>query len=479
VFHLQAPFEPAGDQARAISKLLGGIETDVPHQVLLGVTGSGKTYVMAELIERSARPALILTHNKTLAAQLYNEFREFFPRNAVEYFVSYYDYYQPEAYMPSTGTYIEKDASINDEIDRLRHSATWAVHECSEFIIVASISCIYGLGSPELYKQLQIPIVCGEFLERDSMVRRLVEIQYERCDYDFRRGSFRVRGDIIEVFPPGAEDGIRVSFFGDEVEELVRFEPVTGKILERYERLAIYPAKHYVAPEERLQQALIDIEAEMREQVASFRAEDRLIEAQRIYERTMYDLEMLREVGYCPGIENYSRHLDGRGPGSPPQCLIDHLPPQTLIFIDESHQTLPQMQGMVRGDRARKSNLVDFGFRLPSAFDNRPLTYEEFRQRAKLTTYVSATPAKLELSLAGQNVAELIVRPTGLVDPPIDVRPATGQVDDLLVEIRKRIAKNERTLVTTLTKRMAEDLTEHLEELDVKVRYLHCDVATL
>ncbi len=479
MFHIKSDFEPAGHQPQAIDRLSKGLKRDFEHQVLLGVTGSGKTYVMAQVIQKLQRPALIMTHNKTLAAQLFNEFREFFPQNAVEYFVSYYDFYQPEAYMPSTGTYIEKDAKINDEIDRLRHRATWAVYERSDFVIVASVSCIYGLGSPDVYKEMQIPLSRGDLLDRDAFVRRLVEIQYERNDIDFKRSSFRVRGDVVEVFPPGAEEGIRVEFFGDEVDEITQFDPVTGAVIERLQHTSFYPAKHYVSTEERREAAVEEIFQEMKEQVSIYKAENKLIEAQRIQERTMYDLEMLREIGYCPGIENYSRHMDGREAASPPQTLIDYLPPETIIFVDESHVTLPQVKGMVRGDRARKSNLVDFGFRLPSAYDNRPLTYDEFQERTNQKVYVSATPADMEMQLAQRNIVELIVRPTGLVDPPIEVRPAKGQVDDLLKEIRIRVKAKERVLVTTLTKRMAEDLTEYLKDLEVKVRYLHCDIDTL
>ena len=420
-----------------------------------------------------------MTHNKTLAAQLYNEFQQYFPKNSVEYFVSYYDYYQPEAFLPATGTYIEKDAKINDEIDKLRHRATWSVYERSSFIIVSSVSCIYGLGSPDVYKELQIPLKKGDVLDRDDLIQRLVEIQYERNDIAFKRATFRVRGDTVEVFPPGSDLGVRVEFFGDEIEEISEFAPLTGNVVESLREVSFYPAKHYVSTDEQRERALSDIFSEMKERVCSFKAENKLIEAQRLQERTMYDLEMLREVGYCPGIENYSRHMDGRASGSPPQTLIDYLPSNTIIFVDESHVTLPQLNGMVRGDRARKKNLVEFGFRLPSAFDNRPLTYEEFDQRSGQKVYVSATPADTERKLAGRRVFELIVRPTGLVDPPIEVRPAKGQVDDLLKEIRKRVADDSRVLVTTLTKRMAEDLTEYLKDLEIKVRYLHCDIPSL
>jgi excinuclease ABC subunit B len=476
MFHLKADFDPAGHQPEAIKHLADSLNMGNEHQVLLGVTGSGKTFVMASIIAHLQRPALIISHNKTLAAQLYNEFKGFFPNNSVEYFVSYYDYYQPEAYIPSTGTYIEKDASINDEIDRLRHRATWAIHEQSEFVIVSSVSCIYGLGSPDIYRELQIPVSVGEHLDRDTFLTRLVEVQYERNDYDFSRCRFRVRGDIVEVFPPGADTGVRVEFFGDEVDSIVEFEALTGNRIKDWEMYSFYPAKHFVSTEENRKTALINIEHEMEQSIEAFKKEGKHIEAQRIGERSRYDLEMLSEVGYCPGVENYSRYMDGREAGSAPHTLIDYLPSNAIIFIDESHVTLPQVMGMVKGDKARKDNLVGFGFRLPSAYDNRPLTYSEFHERTGQKVYVSATPSHREMSLARENVTELIVRPTGLIDPPVEVKPATGQVDSLLAEIKKVVANGERVLVTTLTKRMAEDLTSFLDELSIKVRYLHCDI---
>ena len=478
-FRVQAPFEPTGHQPAAIEALTASLSRPGKHRTLLGVTGSGKTYVMAKVLERVQRPALVMTHNKTLAAQLYNEFREFLPENCVEYFVSYYDYYQPEAYVPETGTYIEKDAKINEDIDRLRHRATRAIFERRDTVIVASVSCIYGLGSPDAYRDMAVPMELGLEMDRDEFLTRLVEIQYARNDIGFPRGSFRVRGDIVEVRPIGAETALRFSFFGDELEEISEFDPLTNRKLQGFERIIVYPAQHYVVPEELREQALGEIEAEMEEQVRSFLAEDKHLEAQRIRERTLYDLEQLRELGYCSGIENYSRPLSGRAPGSPPGTLLHYLQPDTLLFLDESHVSLPQIRGMYRGDKARKDTLVAHGFRLPSALDNRPLTHEEFDALDFPRIYVSATPGERELELSGPEVVELIVRPTGLLDPEIEIKPAANQVDDLIGEIKVRLEMGDRTLVTTLTKKGSEDLTEYLQELDIRVRYLHSDIKTL
>jgi excinuclease ABC subunit B len=479
-FKLCADFAPKGDQGKAIAALSEGILREEKHQVLLGVTGSGKTFTMANVIERVQRPTLVIVHNKTLAAQLYHEFRTFFPENAVAYFVSYYDYYQPEAYLPQSDTYIEKDASINDAIDRMRHAATSALFERNDVIIVASVSCIYGLGSPEAYHGMLLYLEEGMSIDREAILRKLVEIQYERNDYDLQRGTFRVRGDIIEVFPASAEShAIRIEQFGDTVEALSEIDPLRGEVLRRLPKVAIYPSSHYVIPPDRFKQALEGIEAELEERIRFFRNNGQLLEAQRIDQRTRFDLEMIREVGYCHGIENYSRHLSGRGPGEAPPTLLDYFPSNYLLIIDESHATVPQIGGMYEGDRSRKKNLVEYGFRLPSAFDNRPLTFEEFERHMNQVVYVSATPGSYELEHSRERIVEQIIRPTGLMDPSITVRPAKGQVDHLLGEIKKRVARQERVLVTTLTKRMAEDLTEYYHELGLKVRYLHSEVQTL
>ena len=480
-FKLVSDFKPSGDQPRAIETLAQDFEKpDGVHQTLLGVTGSGKTYAMANIVEQLQRPTLVLAHNKTLAAQLYNEFKAFFPDNAVGYFVSYYDYYQPEAYMPTTDTYIEKDASINDEIDKMRHAATHALFERRDVLIVASVSCIYGLGSPEAYHGMLLFLEPGKTLERDQVLRKLVDIQYKRNDIDFQRGTFRVRGDVVEVLPVyERNEAIRIEFFGDEIEALSCFDPVTLKTLRTLERIAIYPASHYTTPKEKLEAALESIQEELVERIQYFRSQNMLIEAQRIEQRTMFDLEMIREIGYCQGVENYSRHLMVREPGSPPPTLLDYFPDDALFVIDESHVTIPQMNGMYKGDRARKETLIRYGFRLPSAFDNRPLMFSEFEGRDNNRLYTSATPGKYEIEQSKGKVVEMIVRPTGLVDPPIEVRPVAGQVDDLFNEIRKRAERNQRTLVTTLTKRFAEDLTEHFTEMGLKVKYLHSDIVTI
>ncbi len=479
-FKLHSDFTPKGDQLHAIDALSEGVQSGSPHQVLLGVTGSGKTFTLANLIERCQRPTLVIAHNKTLAAQLYQEFRSFFPENAVEYFVSYYDYYQPEAYIPHTDTYIEKDASINDAIDRMRHSATSSLLERNDIIIVASVSCIYGLGSPEAYQGMMVYLEAGREVERDFVLKKLVEIQYTRNDFDFYRGTFRVRGDVIEIFPASSEDRcIRVEFFGDFIEAIYEVDPLLGTILTRLPKVAIYPGSHYVIPKERMEKALSGIEAELTERIAYFGERKMLLEAQRIEQRTAFDLEMIREIGYCQGIENYSRHLSGRPPGAPPPTLLDYFQKDFLLIIDESHGTVPQIGGMYAGDHSRKVNLVEHGFRLPSAFDNRPLTFEEFEQFARKVIYVSATPGPYELAKGAGCVVEQVIRPTGLMDPEAVVRPARGQVDDLLEEIRHRVARSERVLVTTLTKRMAEDLTEYYREVGLKVRYLHSDIKTL
>jgi excinuclease ABC subunit B len=478
-FELVSEFQPQGDQPAAIGELASGLERGDKHQVLLGVTGSGKTFTIASAIARINRPALVLAHNKTLAAQLYQEFKGFFPRNAVEYFVSYYDYYQPEAYVPQSDTYIDKEAIINDEIDRLRLSATRSLFERRDVIIVASVSCIYGLGSPEAYYGMLLFVRQGERLDRRELLSKLVEARYDRNDYELRRGTFRVRGDVVEIVPAYEETGIRIELFGDEVETIASFDPLTGKTLGRLAQVAIYPTSHYVTPRPRLEDALKSIEAELMIEKPKLEREGKLLEAQRLYQRTMFDLEMLREVGHCHGIENYSRHLSGRAPGEPPPTLLDYLPKNALIIVDESHQSVPQVRGMYHGDRARKTTLVEYGFRMPSALDNRPLNFEEFEQRLGQVIYVSATPGPYELQKAGGVVVEQVIRPTGLTDPPVDVRPVKGQVDDLLAEIRLRAARNERVLVTTLTKRMAEDLTEYYHDLGVRVRYLHSDIETL
>ncbi len=479
-FKLTTSYTPSGDQPQAIDELVAGIERGDKHQVLLGVTGSGKTFTVANVIARTGRPALVLAPNKTLAAQLYGEFKELFPDNAVEYFVSYYDYYQPEAYLPNTDTFIEKDSSINDEIDKLRHSATMSLLTRPDVIIVASVSCIYGIGSPEAYQAMHIFFHQGDDYGRDSLLKKLVEIQYERNDTDFHRGTFRVRGDNLEVFPAYEEDrAVRISFFGDEVEEIAFIDPLRGVALERAPRVTIFPASHYVTNESIRVQAMSAIRGELAERIAHFEAERKLIEAQRIRERTLFDLEMMKELGYCHGIENYSRHLTGRAPGQAPPTLLDYFPQKWLLIVDESHITMPQVRGMYFGDRSRKQTLVDYGFRLPSALDNRPLNFDEFEAHVDQTVYVSATPADYELSKAEGVVVEQIIRPTGLMDPVIEVRPATGQVDDLLGELRKITAKGQRALVTTLTKRMAEELTEYFDEMGVKVRYLHSDIDTI
>jgi excinuclease ABC subunit B len=478
-FRLVSDFELGGDQARAIGELQSGLERGDPFQVLLGVTGSGKTFTMAQVVDRVNRPTLVMVHNKTLAAQLYQEFRRFFPHNAVEYFVSYYDYYQPEAYVPATDTYIEKEATTNDEIDRMRLSATRSLFERRDVLIVSSVSCIYGLGSPEDYYNMAVPLERGQRIGRDQILRKLVEIQYERNDVEFGRGTFRVRGDIVEVFPSYDEFALRIELFGDEIDALTAVDPLTGKSFRRFEQLAIYPKTHFVAPRERTKLASDSIKAELTDRLAALQGDGKLLEAQRLHQRTMFDLEMLREIGYCHGIENYSRHLTGRTAGEPPPTLLDYLPPDALVIVDESHQTVPQIRGMFHGDRARKQVLVDYGFRLPSALDNRPLNFEEWERRVHQVVFVSATPGPYELQRAGGVVVEQIIRPTGLVDPPVEVRPVKGQVDDLLAEIRARAAAGERVLVTTLTKRMAEDLTQYYQELGVRVRYLHSDIETL
>jgi excinuclease ABC subunit B len=478
-FKLVSDFELAGDQARAIGELTEGLDRGDAHQVLLGVTGSGKTFTMAHTIARVNRPTLVMVHNKTLAAQLFQEFRRFFPENAVEYFVSYYDYYQPEAYVPATDSYIEKEATINDEIDRMRLSATRSLFERRDVIIVASVSCIYGLGSPEAYYGMLLPLERGQRIGREQVLRKLVEIQYERNDHEFARGTFRVRGDIVEVIPSYEEQGLRIELFGDEVDQLISFDPLTGKTIRRHDKIAIYPKSHFVAPRERTKSAVESIKAELVWYRSELEKEGKLLEAQRLHQRTMFDLEMIREIGYCHGIENYARHLTGRLPGEPPPTLLDYLPSDALIIVDESHQTIPQVRGMYHGDRSRKEVLVAYGFRLPSALDNRPLNFEEWETRVRQVVFVSATPGPYELLKSQGVVVEQIIRPTGLIDPPIDVRPVKGQVDDLLSEIRGRAARGERVLVTTLTKRMAEDLTQYYQELGVRVRYLHSDVETL
>jgi excinuclease ABC subunit B len=479
-FQLVSGFKPQGDQPQAIEKLIQGLERGEKDQVLLGVTGSGKTFTMANVIARVNKPTLVMAPNKTLAAQLYNEFRELFPDNAVRYFVSYYDYYQPEAYVPSTDTYIEKDSSINDEIDKLRHSATKALLERSDTLIVASVSCIYGLGSPEAYFDLMVYVEEGGRIERDQMLRKLVDIQYQRSDFDFHRGTFRVRGDIVEIFPAYEDaSALRIEFFDDQIETIHEIDPIRGKVQRRVDKACIYPASHYVTGEDRMKQATRDIRLELGERLRELRAERKLLEAQRLEQRTLYDLELLEEMGFCPGIENYSRHLTGRKPGEPPPTLLSYFPDSFLLFIDESHVTVPQIGGMYRGDRSRKETLVEYGFRLPSALDNRPLNFGEFEACLDQVVYVSATPARYELERSRGGVVEQLIRPTGLMDPALIVRPARNQVDDLLEEIRKRSERKERVLVTTLTKRMAEDLTDYYQDLNVKVRYLHSDIETI
>jgi excinuclease ABC subunit B len=478
-FTLVSDFSLLGDQARAIDEITTGLDRGDPYQVLLGVTGSGKTFTMAQVIARVNRPALVMVHNKTLAAQLYQEFRRFFPENAVEYFVSYYDYYQPEAYLPATDTYIEKEATTNDEIDRMRLSATRSLLERRDVVIVASVSCIYGLGSPDAYYGMLLAIERGQRIGREHILRKLVEIQYERNDVEFQRGTFRVRGDIVEVYPSYDEVAIRIELFGDEIDQIVSIDPLTGKAVQRFERLSIYPRTHFVTSRERTKQAVETIKAELAGRLAVLDAEGKLLESQRLHQRTMFDLEMMKEIGYCHGIENYSRHLTGRQPGEPPPTLLDYLPADALMIVDESHQTVPQIRGMYAGDQARKHVLVDYGFRLPSALDNRPLNFDEWTKRVHQVVFVSATPGPYELTQTKGVVVEQVIRPTGLLDPLIDVRPVAGQVDDLLHEIRLRAAAGERVLVTTLTKRMAEDLTQYYHELGVRVRYLHSDIETL
>jgi len=479
-FRLVTSFAPKGDQPRAINELTRGLEKRLKHQVLLGVTGSGKTFTIANVIANVNRPTLVIAHNKTLAAQLYGEFRELFPENAVEFFVSYYDYYQPEAYIPTTDTYIEKDALINDDIDRMRHSATQAVLERRDAIVVASVSCIYGIGSPQDYMDMHLIIEEGMRTERDELLRRFVEMQYSRSETEFRRGIFRVRGDIVEVYPSFSLDkGIRIEFFGNDVDALHEFDPLTGERIRKIEKIAIFPNSHWITPRERIEPALKNIEKEMVERIEYFFKKGQNLEAQRIEQRTRFDLEMLREFGYCHGIENYSRHLSGRAPGEPPYTLIDYFPEDFLIVIDESHATIPQLGGMYEGDRSRKQTLVGYGFRLPSALDNRPLTFTEFAHRVNQAIYVSATPGSYELEKSGGRVVEQIIRPTGLIDPKLTVRPVSGQVEDLLGEIRKRAERGERVLITTLTKKMAEDLTDYYADLGVRARYLHSDIDTL
>jgi excinuclease ABC subunit B len=478
-FELISDYQPRGDQPEAIEALVRGINEGRKWQVLLGITGSGKTFSVAAVIERVKRPVLVMAHNKTLAAQLYQEFKTFFPNNAVEYFVSYYDYYQPEAYIPQTDTYIEKEVLINEEIDRLRLSATRSLFERRDVIIVASVSCIYGLGDPEAYYDMLLFLEVGQQIRRSELLRKLVEIQYARNDVDFARGTFRVRGDVVEIFPAYQDNAIRVEMWGDEIDSLATVDPLLGEVIQRHERVPIYPKTHFVTPPDVLKRAVHGIKEELAWWWPQLEAQGKLIEAQRIRERTMYDLEMLREFGFCRGIENYSRHLTGRNPGEPPPTLLDYLPKDALIIVDESHQTVPQIRGMYHGDRTRKQTLVDYGFRLPSALDNRPLTFEEWEQRVGQVIFVSATPAEHEIQKAGGEVVEQIVRPTGLLDPAVDVRPVRGQVDDLLEEIRQRAERNERVLVTTLTKRMAEDLTDYYTELGVRVQYLHSEIDTL
>jgi excinuclease ABC subunit B len=478
-FHLEVDYYPRGDQVAAIDQLFRGVVDGEQHQVLLGVTGSGKTFTMAQVIEKTGRPALVLAHNKTLAAQLYHEFKSYFPSNAVEYFVSYYDYYQPEAYLPSGDIYIEKEATINDELDKLRLSATRSLFERRDCVIVASVSCIYGLGSPEAYYGMLLMLEKGQKISRQQIVSRLVEILYDRNDHNFSRGTFRVRGDVIEVFPTYDDYAYRIELWGDQIDSLSQIDPLLGQVRQTYLRLPIYPKTHYVMSNETREQALLSIEQELGEWHKELEKQGKLVEAQRLYQRTMFDLEMIRQIGYCHGIENYSRHFSGRLPGEAPPTLLDYLPHDHLIFIDESHQTIPQLRGMYHGDRSRKEILVNYGFRLPSALDNRPLTFEEFENRVNQVLYISATPGPYELTKSAGVVVEQIIRPTGLVDPQVEVRPIKGQVDDLLNEIRKRTENNERVLVTTLTKRMAEDLSEYYTEVGVRCAYLHSEIGAL
>ncbi|MDY4806874.1 MAG: excinuclease ABC subunit UvrB [Desulfovibrio sp.] len=479
-FKLHSAYVPTGDQPEAIDSLVANLEAGVPEQILLGVTGSGKTFTMANVIARCGRPALVLAPNKTLAAQLYNEFREFFPQNAVEYFVSYYDYYQPEAYVPASDTYIEKDSSINDNIDKLRHAATHALLTRRDVIIVASVSCIYGLGSPEFYARMIIPVEVGQHMSMDALITRLVEVQYERNDYDFHRGTFRVRGDVLEIIPAyHHERALRIEFFGDDIDSMHEVDPLTGDVLAEVGKTVIYPASHFVSAQDNLKRTTADIRQELLERLTAFKASGRLVEAQRLEQRTQLDLEMIEELGYCNGIENYSRHLDGRKAGEPPSCLLNYFPEDFILFVDESHITVPQVGGMFKGDRSRKQTLVDYGFRLPSALDNRPLQFDEFRSLLHQVVYVSATPGKYEMDQSQGIISEQIIRPTGLVDPEVEVRPTKGQMEDLLGECRERIRRGERVLVTTLTKRMAEDLTEYCCNMGVNARYLHSDIDTL
>ena len=480
MFKLHSEYKPTGDQPQAIEYLSKGIEEGKKYQTLLGVTGSGKTFTMANIINKVQKPTLVLAHNKTLAGQLYSEFKEFFPENNVEYFVSYYDYYQPESYIPSTDTYIEKDSSINDEIDKLRHSATLSLFETRDVIIVASVSCIYGLGDPVDYQEMMLSLRPGMQKSRDEVLKKLITMQYTRNELDFKRGTFRAKGDIVEIYPSDqSESAVRVEFWGDEIERIVEINALTGKALANRRHILISPASHYVTTKEKMERAIVTIEKEMEERVKYFKGNNKLIEAQRIEERTNFDIEMMKETGFCSGIENYSRHISGRPVGSPPYTLFDYFPKDFLLLIDESHATIPQVKAMYNGDRARKESLVNYGFRLPSAFDNRPLTFKEFEERINQVVFVSATPADYEKEHSKDNVVEQIIRPTGLLDPKIEVKPVENQIDDLLEQIRIRVAKKERVLVTTLTKRMAEDLTEYLKELDIKVNYMHSDTKAL
>ncbi len=479
-FKLISSFKPKGDQPKAIKTLVRNLEKGIKDQVLLGVTGSGKTFTMANVIERCQLPTLVIAPNKTLAAQLYNEFKQLFPFNAVEYFVSYYDYYQPEAYIPQTDTYIEKDSSINDNIDKLRHSATYSLLTRKDVIIVASVSCIYGLGSPDYYKKMVIPVGKGMELSIDNFLDKLVEIYYQRNDYDFQRGTFRVRGDVVEIIPAYRyEEALRVEFFGDEIDGIYEISPLTGEVLREIENTVIYPASHYVSDRDNLERAIRDIRQELKDRIEWFRMHNKLLEAQRIEQRTNMDLEMIQELGYCNGIENYSRHLDGRPPGTPPACLLDYFPKDFLVFIDESHVSIPQIQGMYNGDISRKKTLVEYGFRLPSALDNRPLNFKEFLSRLNYTVYVSATPGDWEIEKSKGLIVEQIIRPTGLVDPEVEIRPVKGQIDDLMSECKKRQQRNQRVLITTLTKRFAEDLTEFLQLRGIPARYMHSDIDAL
>jgi excinuclease ABC subunit B len=478
-FQLMAPFEPTGDQPEAIGSLVSRLDAGERHSVLLGVTGSGKTFTMAAVAARLNRPTLVIAHNKTLAAQLFSEFKQFFPENAVEYFVSYYDYYQPEAYVPSTDTYIEKESTVNEEIDRLRLSATRSLMERRDVLIVASVSCIYGLGSPEAYYGMTLPIAVGETVDRQKLLRRLVDILYTRTPSVLERGRFRVRGDVVEIFPSYEERVYRIELFGDEVEKILKIDPLTGEMMEELEAVTIYPRTHYATPREQVLAAVESIKLELKDRLLELESQGRLLEAQRLAQRTQFDLEMMLEIGYCNGVENYSRHLTGRAPGEPPPTLIEYLPTDALVFLDESHMTVPQLNAMYRGDRSRKQTLVEYGFRLPSALDNRPLQFEEFNELAPQLVYVSATPARYELEAAGGITAEQVVRPTGLMDPVVDVRPATGQVEDLYRECREVTALGQRVLVTTMTKKMAEELTKYFKELGLKAEYLHSDVETL